>query len=520
MDRVLFDPAFGYYADGTVRFGAKAHFETFPRKLSPFFGRMIAEAAGRAFTELLARGLVPAGAPLTLLEVGAGDGELAASALDWIAARRRLSPWKQIHERLQYVILEVSPALRHRQRHRLWAHLQAGRAVVRQGDVRSLQWQEPFHGVIVANEVLSSLPVEVLEIESARDTSRIHVESATLTSKQASLWRAIAASKRGEAAPALVPRAIPLTDGWRDKCGWRGKVPDSLAAYLRRLQPLIRDLEAMGRLPTRLCWPPACADVVAGIAGLLLGPGCCGAALIIDYGGSSRHALDSHPTASQLRVYGGRVRSQGVREALADPGSRDITCDIDFSELGQLAVAAGLEVSFYGQQAALEKPPIDLWSREAQKIFIDRQRSEGVASSSARVIAAHEDVIRFRRLPFWLMMLTGPGLELAGAYSSAAIPWRGAAALATPRPDVSTARVAEALRKVGAPSDGAPHLRVGSDPQRALLALRLDKRQRRNFLELVADQRWLAEPGELAAGATGDDRELRNRGSAGPQADS
>ena len=42
VDLALFDPTWGYYSTGGVRFGEGGHYDTYPLALSPLFGRMVA----------------------------------------------------------------------------------------------------------------------------------------------------------------------------------------------------------------------------------------------------------------------------------------------------------------------------------------------------------------------------------------------------------------------------------------------------------------------------------------------
>src|SRR5688572_9471960 len=44
MKSCLYDPNRGYYSTGRVRFGCDGHFWTFPQRMSPIFGALLAEA--------------------------------------------------------------------------------------------------------------------------------------------------------------------------------------------------------------------------------------------------------------------------------------------------------------------------------------------------------------------------------------------------------------------------------------------------------------------------------------------
>ena len=135
MHLALYAPQLGYYARGARTFGALAgdgsDFITAP-ELSPLFGRALAAQVAQAFEMTGTR---------EIWEFGAGSGALAASLLDELA--RRGLPVRR------YVIVDVSTALRERQRERLAAH--AG----------VVEWAsalpQALRGVVMGNEVLDAM---------------------------------------------------------------------------------------------------------------------------------------------------------------------------------------------------------------------------------------------------------------------------------------------------------------------------------------------------------------------------
>lgn len=124
LDIALNSPQHGYYGSGRVHFGAGGDFDTAPT-ISPLFGETIAEQ----ITQML--NIVGGG----VLELGAGDGDLAAQILNT----------SQVPS---YWILETSAPLRRRQEEKLSG--------------QSVTWlnalPETFNGVIIVNEVLDSVP--------------------------------------------------------------------------------------------------------------------------------------------------------------------------------------------------------------------------------------------------------------------------------------------------------------------------------------------------------------------------
>lgn len=139
MQKALYEPGYGYYMNGLVKFGAQGDFITAP-EVSPLFSRCVAIQCGQ-----LIQGLTDA----CILELGAGSGVMAADIL------RQLDAIKALPE--HYYILELSASLRQRQQQTLSElpeHIQS-----------RVQWLDSlegltFSGVVLGNEVLDALPVE------------------------------------------------------------------------------------------------------------------------------------------------------------------------------------------------------------------------------------------------------------------------------------------------------------------------------------------------------------------------
>jgi SAM-dependent MidA family methyltransferase len=122
MEMVLYEPALGYYAAGSRKFGAAGDFVTAP-ELGTLFGRT------------LARQLRALGG--SVLEFGAGSGALAETLL--------------ARDDFDYRIVELSPELASRQQARLG---------------RRVQWldrlPERIRGAVIANEVVDAMPVHAV----------------------------------------------------------------------------------------------------------------------------------------------------------------------------------------------------------------------------------------------------------------------------------------------------------------------------------------------------------------------
>ncbi len=143
MEHALYHPEWGYYRNGSIKFGAEGDFVTAP-ELSPLFARCLARQCVQVFVDL--------DRPV-IVEFGAGSGRLACDLLTALSAEGSLPD--------QYWIVELSAELRARQRDAI------ERAVPKL--LPRVQWLERLpaqvNGVIIANEVLDAMPVEKFVID-------------------------------------------------------------------------------------------------------------------------------------------------------------------------------------------------------------------------------------------------------------------------------------------------------------------------------------------------------------------
>lgn len=364
VDRALFDPVWGYYSTGGVRFGAGGHYDTYPLALSPVFGRMVGRYAFRRWQRR--------GRPrrFEICELGAGNGQLCLDtllAIDVEAARR--PAWRRFRAAIRYRIVERSPALGRRQRMTLGPL--AARVTWRRADLA----QRPSRrfgavGLIVANEVLDCLPHHKL-MGTERGAGVVHV-LATLDRRPL-----------GGAALATA-MADPAT---------RGRV---------RFRELVRPLEDLPALrqcveryypELRRMRPGAPPVFVAPrIASLLANTARCYAradALWIDYGDRRPFHLRA---AEARKAFAGPPRSG--RRLYDAPGRDDITFMVDFTLAASAATDAGWRVAAYGPQGELAR---------LSGVTIDER--------------AIEEIVQQRALG-WMLALAGVGPERA---------WRGGA---------------------------------------------------------------------------------------------
>ena len=286
MDRALYAPGLGYYVNGAHKLGAGGDFVTAP-EISPLFGETLAAWLAPVLAEDLdGEGMI--------LEFGGGTGRLAG---DVLATLRELEvPWSG------YRILEVSPDLRERQREHL-------REVLPAEEFARVAWldalpQEPWRGVVLANEVLDALPVELFCWRDG-DAAQVGV------------------TEDAQGGLSLAERAAP-----------------------EPLRSAVRDLHARcGPWPEGYTseWRPALAPWLAAVAERLER----GVVVAVDYG----FPRDAYYAAERHQgTLVGYHRQQMVLDPLTRPGLMDLTASVDFTAVAEAADAAGLEVAVYAAQ--------------------------------------------------------------------------------------------------------------------------------------------------------------------------
>jgi len=229
-----------------------------------------------------------------VVEVGAGSGALAAEMLTTLAARDALPE--------RYWILEVSAQLREVQRETLRACDPALAARVSWLDAPP---DAPWRGALLANEVADALPVERFRVTG----HGIEVAGVSLSGEGFSF--------------AMRPAG------------------DQLAAQIqRRLVDLPEALPEGSESEACLLLRPWVATLAAPLQR--------GAMLFVDYGLARAHYY--HPSRARGSLCG-FIRHRRVDDVLANPGLQDITAWVDFTELAEAGVEAGLTVGGFSTQA-------------------------------------------------------------------------------------------------------------------------------------------------------------------------
>ena len=282
MELCLNAPGLGYYTAGCAKFGPEGDFVTAP-ELSPLFGRAVARQF-EAILDLLGGG--------EILELGGGTGAFAASCLAELS-RRGAAPRR-------YRILETSAELRNRQQGRLEPL----------GPLR-VEWldslpEEPFDGVVFANEVADALPVERFRL-TREGVDSLHVGFG-------------AGEFRWTAHPA----------------------GPALRAHLRGLENRLgRPIGAPGYESE---WCPSLGGWLAAVSAPLRR----GLVLVFDYGYGEAEYYHPDRAGGTLCCH---YRHHFHDDPLVLPTLQDITASVNFSALARAGGAAGMERVGFTTQA-------------------------------------------------------------------------------------------------------------------------------------------------------------------------
>jgi SAM-dependent MidA family methyltransferase len=283
MDLALYAPGLGYYSAGARKLGPDGDFTTAP-EVSALFGACVAKQC----VEVLAK--VSQG---SILEIGAGSGRLAVDVL------RRLQAAECLPER--YSILEISADLRMRQRECLGDSVPE---LLDRVDWLDAPPDEPWDGVVLANEVLDALPVRrfrwhpthVEEMGVAFDGEKMHWAPAP-----ASVETARACQRLFQAAGAA----------WDE-----GYVSE----YCPRLAPWTQEVTRSLRM---------------------------GAALWFDYGlPRAQYYLPERHEGTLICHFRQRIEIDPFRHA----GLQDITAWVDFTALAEASREAGVDLAGFTTQ--------------------------------------------------------------------------------------------------------------------------------------------------------------------------
>src|SRR5919199_276624 len=156
MDLVLYHPEQGYYATGAVNIGSEGDFFT-SSHLGRDFGELLAEQFAQMW-EILGRPT-----PFTLLEMGAGQGLLAADILYYLHRH-----YSDCFESVQYIIVEKAAGLITQQQQQLQRlKLQTKPLPLRWTSLEEIP-ENSITGCCFSNELVDAFPVHQVVLEGGQ----------------------------------------------------------------------------------------------------------------------------------------------------------------------------------------------------------------------------------------------------------------------------------------------------------------------------------------------------------------
>ncbi len=316
MELALYAPGLGYYTAGAHKFGEAGDFITAP-ELSPLFGRTLA----RQVAEIMAN------STQHILELGAGSGKLAADMLG------ELEQLGSLPER--YSILEVSADLRERQRELIQQRLPHlfDRVCWLDG------LPETLSGAVVANEVLDALPVHLVHWQD----SALNGHGKNVISDETGHARSLASTlslKEGEGARESLRETIITERGVA--LGESGFIWQERAITDNEL------LQAAGQIKTPDDYVSEICLAARGLINSLASRLTQGAMLFIDYGFGAGEYY--HPQRAQGTLMC-HYRHHSHDDPFFLPGLQDITAHVNFTDVAECGIDAGMELLGYTNQA-------------------------------------------------------------------------------------------------------------------------------------------------------------------------
>ena len=293
MEMCLYEPELGYYLGREEKFGKGGDFYT-SSDVHAVFGRLLAIQFEEMWRVL--------GEPrrIEIVEMGAGRGLFARDVLDWLEAH-----FPACYDAAQYLLVEISSALRSKLQERLQEHLARGKAAI---SATLPSEPGPHPAIVFCNEFFDALPVELVGLEGeVRVTTNDDLE------------------RGGAGSPREKPQAAAALPFVRETF-----VPPSpaLMQYLDRYSVLPESAERLEAGLMALQW-------VKTIAGAMRE----GFLVVIDYGYAREDQLRGRHRGT-LACFRRHSMSGSPYEA---PGEQDITSHVNFTALQAAAREAGME---------------------------------------------------------------------------------------------------------------------------------------------------------------------------------
>ncbi|MGH7250779.1 MAG: class I SAM-dependent methyltransferase [Nitrospiraceae bacterium] len=304
MELALYHPEFGYYMrageQGGERIGWQGDYYT-SSDVHPVLARALVRQARQA-DDLLGRP-----DPFTVIEMGAGKGLFARDFLDE-SAKQHGSFW----DRLRYVLIERSPAMRASQRSNLAPWLELPSRVSWVNDLQELG-DGSVAGVMLSNELVDAFPVHRIKIE------------------------------RGQVREIFVDYL-----GGRFCERFEAPSTPEVSEYLRRLSLSLPEGYTAEINLEALAWMKEVARVLDR-----------GLVMTIDYGHTAQDLYGPDRRRGTLLCYYAQMASEDPYRRV---GLQDMTAHVDFTSLAAIGEEAGLQVTgFTNQMSFLMGLGVEQW---------------------------------------------------------------------------------------------------------------------------------------------------------------
>jgi SAM-dependent MidA family methyltransferase len=287
MHAALYDLELGYYNTERLKIGATGDYYT-SSNVHPAFGAVLA----RAFVQQWSNSTEP----LTIVEFGAGTGQLAS---DVLSAMR--DEHAAVFESLNYIIIETSPAMRRRQRNTLANFSDR----VRWCELEEIE-RAPIVGGAFSNEFVDALPVH-----------RVRVTGGAIAEQYLTLTRD-------------EPARLTLV--------WDEPSTERLAGYIERMGVSPREDQIIEINLDAVDW---LAKIARGLRRGFL--------MTIDYGDIAELLWAPDRRLGTLRSF---HKHRLIDSPLDHIGEQDITASVNFTALTEYGRDYGLEVVGYERQTA------------------------------------------------------------------------------------------------------------------------------------------------------------------------
>lgn len=259
--------------------------------------------------------------PINILEIGAGSGVLAKTLLNATTGNFLLE---------NYFILEPSAVLQELQKQTL--------SQIAPSLLDKVSWlsslPDDFSGVIIANEVMDAIPVDVIQFESERWFYRM-VE----WNGKDFVWRSN--NNQVQVSDKQLPNSLKKNESFSQ--GYTTEIRPHLSAWIKSLSDCLQQ----------------------------------GHILLIDYGYPEKEYYHPQRHRGSLKCFS---RHQSHNNPLEYVGLQDITAHVNFTQVAQAAVDAGLSVDGMTTQAGflLENGILDFAPKSEKPNTEDYQFSQQV----------------------------------------------------------------------------------------------------------------------------------------------